>query len=392
MSGCCQEKLPAGEEFEIAGAGSCCGPAGGAPRTPCCSTEPGSEAEPRADWLEGSLSTPAGEIPVVATALRRSDRLGAWRVRWGIGRMRYRVTPGLYAIGRPTPASRVLVSANYKLSFDRLRSQLAGRDAWILVLDTRGVNVWCAAGKGTFGTDELVARASSTRLAEIVEHRKLIVPQLGATGVSAPEVKKRAGWRVVYGPVRAEDLPAFLDAGEKATAEMRRVRFPLRERIVLIPVEGVQAAKITLAVAVGLLFLSGLGLDGYSWARVASAGLVNVALLLGGVVAGVTLVPALLPWLPGRAFALKGAWVGGLASLALVGFGLHDPRLLGNFASAGAWWLFLPAVTSFLAMNFTGCSTYTSLSGVRREMRVAIPLQIGATVLALGLWITGLFL
>ena len=77
------------------------------------------------------------------------------KVRWGIGRMNYRVDPGLYSLGNPDALSPVLVSANYKMSFDRLRESLPGRNAWILVLDTDGVNVWCAAGKGTFGTEEL---------------------------------------------------------------------------------------------------------------------------------------------------------------------------------------------------------------------------------------------
>ena len=116
-------------------------------------------------------------------------------MRWGIGRMLYRVEPGLYAVGRPDPQSPVLVSANYKLSFDRLRRQLGGWDAWILVLDTKGVNVWCAAGKGTFGTDELVGRVESCRLAEVVAHRRLIVPQLA-----------RPAWL----PMRWENAAAFV--------------------------------------------------------------------------------------------------------------------------------------------------------------------------------------
>ncbi|HQL32652.1 MAG TPA: hypothetical protein PK969_05305, partial [Treponemataceae bacterium] len=68
-------------------------------------------------------------------------------LRLGIGRNKASVTPGLYFIGSPGAASPVLVSANYRLSFDALRKELSGIDAWILVVDTRGVNVWCAAGK-----------------------------------------------------------------------------------------------------------------------------------------------------------------------------------------------------------------------------------------------------
>ncbi|MDP4239714.1 MAG: hypothetical protein Q8904_09645 [Bacteroidota bacterium] len=35
------------------------------------------------------------------------------------------------------------------------------------------------------------------------------------------------------------------------------------------------------------------------------------------------------------------------------------------------------SIASFMTMNFTGSSTYTSLSGVQKEMKWAVPLQIG---------------
>jgi hypothetical protein len=110
--------------------------------------------------------------------------------RIGVNHMGHRVTPGLYSIGRPGPESPVFVTANYTLSFDSLRSALKGIDGYILVLDTQGVNVWCAAGEGTFGTDELVNRIAATKLENVVEHRKLTLPQLGASGVNAFEVEK----------------------------------------------------------------------------------------------------------------------------------------------------------------------------------------------------------
>ena len=90
------------------------------PSSPCQTSLP-----PAAPWIVGSVSTPIGDVPVVSTRLEMADRLGAWKARWGIGRMQYRVAPGLYAVGNPTPDSPVLVSANYKLSFDRLRSNWA---------------------------------------------------------------------------------------------------------------------------------------------------------------------------------------------------------------------------------------------------------------------------
>ena len=151
--------------------------------------------------------------------------------------MSYTVDPGLYAAGNPSPESPVLVTANYKLSFDMLRRELPGIDAWILVLDTKGINVWCAAGKGTFGTGELVRRVKAVKLESVVSHRRLVLPQLGAPGIQAHVVKQESGFAVDFGPVRAADLPAYLRAGRKATPEMRAVRFGWRDRLELTPME-----------------------------------------------------------------------------------------------------------------------------------------------------------
>lgn len=342
-------------------------------------------------WMDGTLNTEIGPVPRARTRLDLRDRVGAVKARWGIGRMNYAVPPGLYAVGSPGAQSPVLVSANYKLSFDRLRGVLSGRDAWILVLDTHGINVWCAAGKGTFGTDEIVRRVQGAALDRVVHDRILVVPQLGAPGVSAHLVRQRCGFRVVYGPVRVEDLPAFLDAGMTAGPETRRVRFGLRDRAVLIPVELVMGVKYALFLAAAILLLGGLGSDGYSLARVRATGLPGAGLVLGSFFCAAILGPTLLPWLPGRAFALKGAALG----LALVGVwailgwpGMSTPV---SGLHVVAWTLIVTAMNSFVVMNFTGASTYTSLSGVLREMRFAVPAQIAGAVVGIGLWLTGLF-
>ena len=304
--------------------------------------------------------------------------------------MDYTVDAGLYALGRPDEAAPVLVTANYKMSFDRLRSALPGRSAWILVLDTDGINVWCAAGKGSFGTEELIQRIADSPLSRVVSHRRIILPQLGAPGVAAHLVRRRTGFRVIYGPVEAEDLAAFLDAGNKATPAMRRKSFPTRERMVLIPVELVQALKWTLILSAGFFLTSGLGGNGGYLSNALTSGGFAALALFGAMIAGAVLTPLLLPWLPGRAFALKGMVMGLIVACTVMVYGeIVLPRQ--GSAETAAWFLLIPALSAYLAMNFTGASTYTSLSGVRREMRYAVPLQIGAAAMGLVLWIAGRF-
>ncbi len=322
-------------------------------------------------------------IPRVSSALSTRDTVARWKLRWRIGRDVAAVTPGLFRVGDPTPESPVVVTANYRMTFDLVRRDLADIDAWLLVLDTRGVNVWCAAGKGTFSSREVMLRAAVSGLERHVSHRTLVLPQLSATGVSAAEVRAASGWRVVFGPVRSHDIAAFLAAGMKATPEMRAVTFTFAERMALAPVEFVGAfAGWRALVPVGFLALGAL----VSWGGPAALIAQPLATYVAGVVGGGVLVPALLPWLPGRALSLKGAEAGALLGLA-AGLALGAPPLM---LAAGT--LLAGAMASYLGVNFTGATPYTSPSGVEKELRAALPVMGVAAALAGVLWVMRAFL
>lgn len=357
----------------------------------CCGATPAEAPEPipRLDqgFVVGSVSTPAGSVPRVSSELQWRDRWGAFKARWGVGRMDYAIDPGLYALGNPDRESPVLVSANYKMSFDRLRSALSGRDVWILVLDTKGINVWCAAGKGTFGTEELVKRIDASGLKEIVDHRSMILPQLGAPGVAAHTTKKLSGFGVRYGPIKVEDLPAYIDAGFKATSIMRLKTFPLKERAALIPIELVETIKPTLIIVPVLFLLGGIGGPAGFWANALHDGSFAALAFLSAIVGGAVIHPLLLPYLPGRAFSAKGLALGAVVATIMLFLQGYDLSMWAGRLGSLAWLLIIPAVTAYLAMNFTGASTYTSLSGVNKEMRWALPLEIGMGGGGLLIWV-----
>jgi acetyl-CoA decarbonylase/synthase complex subunit gamma len=327
-------------------------------------------------------------MPQVTSRLHAQDYWGTVKARFSVGRMEYAVDPGLYALGNPDSGSPVFVSANYKMSFDELRRFLPGSDAWILVLDTDGINVWCAAGKGTFGTDELVGRIEATGLKDVVSHRKLIVPQLAGPGVSAHQVKQRSGFSVQYGPIRAQDLPAYLESGLKATPGMRLKTFTLQERAVLIPVELVEALKPTLLILPVLFLLGGLGGHAGFWANALNEGIFAVLAFLSALFAGAVLNPLLLPYLPGKAFSTKGLFIGALTAILVLSLRGCDWQTWTGLMEAFSWLLIISAVAAYLAMNFTGCSTYTSLSGVKKEMQWALPLEIGMIGCGFLAWVT----
>lgn len=353
----------------------------GAPAAPSTGCGCGKQnAEISEAYVTGQANTQGGAISRVSTTLSFADHFGSFRARMGIGRMDYKVAPGLYCVGEVDENAPVLVTANYKLTFDALRKELGGLSAYILVLDTKGINVWCAAGKGTFGTAELVRRVKAAQLDKVVAHRTLVLPQLGAVGVAAHEVARRTGFRVVYGPVRASDLSAFLAAGMSATREMRTVKFTARDRLVLTPIELFQSFPYIAYAFCAMFILNALGIGNY--------GLIDFAALLGALVAGTVLTPFLLPVLPFRAFSAKGAllgllWAVGLSAL----YGFPAPSF--GLLKAIAYLLLIPALSAFGAMNFTGCSTFTSLSGVNKEMKIALPLIIPAAFIGAVLLIVG---
>ncbi|GAM10307.1 acetyl-CoA decarbonylase/synthase complex subunit gamma [Geobacter sp. OR-1] len=353
-------------------------------KPPCCgpaATVTGGEIDENVPGFLGWLTTATGRVPQIRSELSFIDHLGACKARWALNRMNFIVPPGLYAIGSPSGDDPVVVTSNYKMTYDIVRQALAGHNIWLLVLETFGINVWCAAGKGTFGTDELVRRINDSGLAKVVNHRRLLLPILGAPGVAAHEVARETGFTITYATIRADDLPQFLDNGMITTREMRQLTFSFYERLILVPVELVTSLRTALLTTLAL-FIIGLIAGG------TAAGIKFGAAYLGAMLTGVAVGPMLLPWLPGKSFAVKGAAAGILWSLAwyMIAGGSS-----WNIAETVAVFLGLPAISAFYTLNFTGCSTYTSRTGVKKEMRLSLPAMGGALVLSLLLLLIGRF-
>lgn len=308
------------------------------------------------------------------------DYLGQIRCRVSSFRNSYAVKPGLYALGNPDMGSDVFASANYKMSFDVLRRALKGINAWILVLDTKGINVWCAAGKGTFGTDKLVKRIRELQLEKVVSHRRMIAPQLGAPGIAAHTVQQKTGFRIYYGPVDARDIRQYVEAGYKATGEMRRVKFTMWDRFVLTPMEMIPALKAYGLYAILMFFIIGLKPSGIMFQDGLTAGLPFLLLGFLAVLAGAFVTPLLLPYIPFRAFAVKG-WIAGIVFTIL---GIQILHLSPRADSLSVFsFLFFPLASSYIALQFTGATVFTSMSGVRKELKFAMPVYIVGAIVSL---------
>ncbi|MBU0511519.1 MAG: methyltransferase domain-containing protein [Chloroflexi bacterium] len=148
-----------------------------------------------------------------------------------------KVKPGLYAIGEPNNKSPVLVTGNFDLTVRRMVKAIDGKvNGWLLVADSAGINVWCAAGGGYFTAEKIIAAVKSSHLEEFVEHHSLILPQLAANGVDGWKIRTETGWGVRWGPVKAEDISEYLAAKRKKTDEMRWVQFPIKDRLEMVTV------------------------------------------------------------------------------------------------------------------------------------------------------------
>lgn len=339
-------------------------------------------------FIIGTIPVSGISVPQVSTGLNFADFMGTVLVRLGINRKKYRVNPGLYAIGSPGPTSDVFVTANYKLTFDTLRKNLFGMNGWMLVLDTKGVNVWCAAGKGTFSTKELVSKIKDFTIEKIVNHKRIILPQLSATGVAAHKIKEETGFNVHYGPVRAEDIKKFLDNGYRADPDMRRVTFNFKDRIKLIPNDFFQGKRyplIAMAVMILISCINGNINSFHDFLERSTTSIINTFLAY---FSGIVITPMLLPYLPSRYFSLKGFCSGAIMFLLLFILSLTGV----NITEKTSWFFIITAISSFTAMNFTGASTFTSLSGVKKEMKIFIPFQIGFAAVGFILQIIGRFI
>lgn len=143
----------------------------------------------------------------------------------------WRCRTGWFRIGNPDRHSPVLLTGNFHLTVLRVRRALQGLDAHLLVANSRGINVWCAATGGLFTNHDVISVLKTSGVETGVDRREVILPQLAATGIEPRVIRQKIGWKAIWGPVEARDLPAFLAAGRVKSPGMRQVTFPLTRRL-----------------------------------------------------------------------------------------------------------------------------------------------------------------
>jgi ubiquinone/menaquinone biosynthesis C-methylase UbiE len=214
-----------------------------------------------------------------------------------------KVATGLYRVGSPDGRSPVLVTGNYELTVRRVVRELDGQvNCWLVVADSRGINVWCAAGGGHFTADDVISAIKTSGVQDAVDHHALILPQLCANGVDGWRIRRETKWGVHWGPAHARDLPAYLAAGRVKTDAMRWVTFPLRDRLEMTIISTIFFG-VLLAIPFAIFWPQLLGLT-------------LGAMALQGFVFGL-----FLPWIPGRDGLMKGVFLAAATVLWVIVWG-----------------------------------------------------------------------
>ena len=137
---------------------------------------------------------------------------------------------GLIEIGNPDKNSPILLTCNYHLTVERVKKAVKGMDCYLLVANSRGVNVWCASAGGLLTNHDVISVLKTSGIEDMTKKRTVVLPQLAAAGVESRIIKKKTGWTVIWGPVRAEDIPEFIENNQK-TSQMTEVVYDLQQRM-----------------------------------------------------------------------------------------------------------------------------------------------------------------
>jgi ubiquinone/menaquinone biosynthesis C-methylase UbiE len=293
------------------------------------------------------------------------------------------IEPGIYKSGNPNSKSPIIVTANYLFTYIRLMKDIQEIDAWVLCVDSRGINVWCAARGPDFGNKQIIEAVKASGIGKKTDSKTLYLPQLAAGGVAVPKLPKNTEdfpfRSVKYGPVWSKHLPQYLkDKPAKKPDFMKLAKFTLYHRMRgFITHSTFLLRKIFFWPSMGLLlFLLIAGVFIQDFTRLIFVGEIWLAVLVANL-----LITTLFPLTNfTRRFVVKGI-IFGILNVVVFGFILwlinqSIPFVLWN--SVFLFWL-----AFFSTMSFSGYTFSTSITEISNEYPVFK--QLNKYLLYLGL-------
>ena len=238
---------------------------------------------------------------------------------------------GLLRVGAPDRDSPVLLSGNYAFTVKRLLRKLAGVDCYLLVANSRGCNVCCAAGMNEFSAFDVIDAINVSGLNDVVSHRRIIAPPYAAPGVDLRAVQRETGFHIHWGPTHLNDLPRYIRNGFRRTREMVNVQFGFQDRL-------------ELAAATALAYAMTIGLGLFFWP-------VLVAKVIGLIFLVYLFSFCLYPLFPEERHWRRAALQAGILLGAQTAYGLWRGWHTSDFA---VWAAVLLAVELLMALDACG--------------------------------------
>ena len=279
------------------------------------------------------------------------------------------IEPGIYQSGSPTRQSPIIVTTNYEYTYFKVMNDLKGIDAWVLCVDSNGINVWCAARGGNFGNTQLIEAVRATGIQHLVDHRLLILPQLAAGGIAIPQLPQTFLFKIRYGPIWSKYLKSYLKTmPSRKPEDMRVAKFNFKKRLeagvthatfllrkfVLIPAILLTLALVILFI-INLFFLQPIYLQ-----LLETVGWIFLSILITNMV--IALIFPLVDFT--RSFIKKGFYLGAVSSLvSMVLFWVFFQSLMLSIANLiYSFW-----IGYFSTMSFSGYTMASSPREIKAE-------------------------
>jgi ubiquinone/menaquinone biosynthesis C-methylase UbiE/NAD-dependent dihydropyrimidine dehydrogenase PreA subunit len=143
------------------------------------------------------------------------------------------VEPGLRVIGHPHRKSPIILTGNFHLTVRRVEKALKGKDIFLLVAPSNGINVWCGSCGGELNTHSVITAIKTSRINERVDHHQIFLPLFSAPAIDRGLLKKETGRTGIFGPAYAKDIPLFLK-NRKTVLEHNTAEFSLPFRLEML--------------------------------------------------------------------------------------------------------------------------------------------------------------
>lgn len=289
-----------------------------------------------------------------------------------IFRMRTAYPCGLYYTGQKydndTP---LLVSCNFLLTVVLLFYTLKGMNVRILIIDTKGVNVWCSAGKGQFSAKTIIQELQKYTPDYIEPKPQIIIPKLALSGIQLADLRKK-DIRPIIGPVYMNDLPAYLNTKLFIDRTMDRMRYDIWDRLYILVPSLIQFMKYFLWI--GALFFILRILLGWMFP----------SLYFTYALSGILIYQIAFPLLPGRHFSSKAIFLSAVFTGMIIGVAFTGSvRLLDTlFTITLIWSTFI-----FFSLYYTGNSGVSNYSDVKQEIIRFLPISFLMAIVALGIYV-----